>query len=658
MASRDDDHFRVKPGASKGGAGGGNGQRAQRFVSQVLKQVSKSGAKASGAGGARPASTFGRGRVTAGRTGQTLAVTARRVVIKSRYVVLKKAGAKSVSTHLRYIERDGVTRDGERGQAYGSETDAADLRAFEERGKGDRHQFRFIVSVEDAGELEDLRGYTREFMQRMATDLETRLDWVAVDHWDTDNPHTHIVLRGRAGEGRGKGQDLVISPDYMAHGMRIRASGLATEWLGPRTELEIRQGLMREVEQERLTSLDRALLRQARLDVVDMTQQPIDRQRQTLFRARLQRLEAMELVERIDANRWRLAPGMEQTLTAMGERGDILRTMHKALKGQQRELVLETEPAAPVIGRIVTKGLADELNDRGYLVVDGIDGRAHYVRLPVGVDLVALPVGGIAEVKSAGGERVVDRNIASIVREGVYRSADHLVQLRQEGATDPQTTINVHVRRLEAMRRGGIVERAAEGVWSVPSDFVLRAQAHDAQKTAGMVIELRSHLSLDQQRQALGATWLDRQLIGNGQGLTRQGFGAQVHEAMKDRVDFLAGLGLAERHGQRVVLALNVLSNLRDRELASTGRAIQDQTGLAYRPLRDSGNASGIYRRSVQLASGRFAMLDDGVGFSLVPWRPVVEQRLGQHVSVVVRGQSVTWELGRQRQLSVPGGHF
>ena len=185
-------------------------------------------------------------------------MTARRVVIKSRYVVRKKAGAKSVSTHLRYIERDGVTRDGEKGQAYGPETETADLKAFEERGKGDRHQFRFIVSVEDAGELEDLRQYTREFMQRMSTDLETRLDWVAVDHWDTDNPHTHIVLRGRAGEGRGKGQDLVIAPDYMAHSMRMRACELATEWLGPRTELEIRQGLLREVAQERLTSLDRA----------------------------------------------------------------------------------------------------------------------------------------------------------------------------------------------------------------------------------------------------------------------------------------------------------------------------------------------------------------------------------------------------------------
>jgi len=580
-------------------------------------------------------------------------MTARRVVIKSRYVVLKKAGAKSVSTHLRYIERDGVTRDGEKGQAYGPETDTADLKAFEERGKGDRHQFRIIVSVEDAEELEDLRGYTREFMQRMATDLETRLDWVAVDHWDTDNPHTHIVLRGRAGEGRGMGQDLVIAPDYMAHGMRMRACELATEWLGPRTELEIRQGLLREVEQERLTSLDRALQRQATVDIVDLTQQPADRQRQTLLRARLQRLEAMELVERIDANHWRLSPSMEQTLTAMGERGDILRTMHKALKGQQRELVLETEPVTPVIGRIAAKGLADELNDRGYLVVDGIDGRAHYVRLPVGADLTALPVGGIVEVKATGGERAVDRNIIGVVHEGLYRVAEHLIQLRQAGASDPQAEIDAHVRRLEALRRSGAVERMGIGVWRIPPDFMVRAQAHDAQKTAGVTFELRSHLSIEQQMRAQGATWLDHQMVGDAKELSSQGFGAQVRAALQERMGFLVEQDLAERRGSRVVLARNLLSTLRDWELTEVGKVIQNETGLIHRPLTDGGRASGVYRRSVQLSSGRFAMLDDGVGFSLVPWRPVVEQRLGQLVSAVVRGGSATWQLGKRRDISV-----
>jgi len=645
MASRDDERLRIKPGAPKRPDGSQSGQRTHRFVSQVLKQVSKAGAKASGARGAHPASSFGRGRVAAGLAGSRLGADARRVVIKSRYVVLKKAGAHSVSTHLRYIERDGVTRDGERGQAYGPETDTADLKSFEERGKGDRHQFRFIVSVEDAGELEDLRDYTREFMRRMATDLETQLDWVAVDHWDADNPHMHIVLRGRAANG----QDLVIAPDYMAHGMRTRASELATEWLGPRSELEIRQGLLREVDQERLTSLDRALLRHATLDRVDLTRQPNDRQRQTLLRARLQRLEAMELAGRIDANHWQLSPNMQRTLTTMGERGDILRTMHKALRGQQRECVLETEPTRPVIGRIAAKGLADELNDRGYLVVDGIDGRAHYARLPVGADLAALPVGGIVEMKSAGRERSVDRNIVGIVRDGLYRSADHLVQLRQQGVADPQAGVDAHVRRLEALRRSGIVERMVDGVWRVPPDFLSRTQAHDAQRAADGIIELRSHLSIEQQVRAQGATWLDHQMVSDTRNLSPQGFGAQVRGALQDRRDFLVEQGLAKRRGSRVVLARNLLATLRDRELAEAGKVIQHQTGLLHRPLREGERANGIYRRSVQLASGRFAMLDDGMGFSLVPWRPVVEQRLGQQVSAIVRGASVTWELGRQR---------
>jgi type IV secretory pathway VirD2 relaxase len=645
MASRNDEHLRIRPGAPKRPDGSQSGQRTQRFVSQVLKQVSKAGAKVSGRHGARPASSFGRGRVAAGLAGSRLGADARRVVIKSRYVMLKKAGAQSVSTHLRYIERDGVTRDGGRGQAYGPETDTADLKAFEERDKGDRHQFRFIVSVEDAGELEDLRAYTRELMRRMATDLETRLDWVAVDHWDTDNPHMHIVLRGRAANG----QDLVIAPDYMANGMRTRASELATEWLGPRTELEIRQGLLREVEEVRLTSLDRDLLRHARLDRVDLSQQPNDRARQTLLRARLQRLEAMALAGRIDANHWQLSPDMQRTLTAMGERGDILRTMHKALQGQQRECVLETEPTRPVIGRIAAKGLADELNNRGYLVVDGIDGRAHYVRLPVGADLAALPVGGIVETKSAGRGRSVDRNIADIVRDGLYRSADHLVQLRQEGIADPQAGVDAHVRRLEALRRSGIVERMVDGVWRVPPDFLSRAQTHDAQRAAGGIIELRSHLPIKQQVRAQGATWLDHQMVGGARNLSPQGFGAQVRGALQDRMDFLVEQGLAERHGSRVVLARNLLATLRDRELAEVGKVIQHQTGLLHRPLREGERANGIYRRSVQLASGRFAMLDDGMGFSLVPWRPVVEQRLGQQVSAIVRGSSVTWELGRQR---------
>ena len=422
----------------------------------------------------------------------------------------------------------------------------------------------------------------------------------------------------------------------MAHGMRMRASELATEWLGPRTELEIRQELLREVEQERLTSLDRALLRQASVEVVDLAQQPHDPQRQTHLRARLQRLEAMELAERIDANHWRLSSSMEPTLTAMGERGDILRTLHRAMKGEQRELVLETELATPVMGRIAAKGLADELNDRGYLVVDGIDGRAHYVKLPAGFDLVTLPMGGIVEARPAGQGRTVDSAIAAVATDGIYRTADHRVQLRQANDSDPQSTVKVHVRRLEALRRAGIVERVADGVWRVPPDLMQRAQRHDTQKATGVAIDLRSHLPIDQQVRAIGSPWLDRQLLGDGQGLAVSGFGMQVRKSMHGRAGFLAEQGLAERRGQCVVLARDLLATLRDRELASVGQSLQDRTGQAYRPLQEGQRLSGVYRRSVQLASGRFAILDDGVGFSLAPWRPVVEQRLGRQRSLAI----------------------
>ena len=654
MGSADEDRFRVRPSPPKARSG----TRPKGFVSQVLKAVSKSGAKASGAGGTRPASTFGRGRVAAGMAGRGLGGNARRVVIKSRFVVLRRAGTTAVSAHLRYIEREGVTRDGQKGQAYGAGTDAADFKGFEERGRGDRHQFRFIVSPEDAVDLDDHKGFTRQLMRRMETDLETPLDWVAVDHWDTDNPHTHIVLRGWAGSER-KGRDLVIAPDYMAHGMRQRASEIATEWLGPRTEAEMRKSLQREVDQQRLTSLDRQLLRQATVNIVDLADAPgttKGTQRQTLLRARLQRLDAMALAERIDANRWQLAPGMEQALAAMGERGDILRSMHRAMKGEQRELVTDPSADSHVIGRIAAKGLDDELHDRPYLVVDGIDGRAHYLKLPAGADLAGLPVGGIVEARPPAQERAVDRNILAVTRDGIYTTASHQALLAQAGDRDPQATAEVHVRRLEALRRGDVVERVADGVWAVPPDLLQKARQHDAQKAVGHTIELRSHLPIEQQAKAMGATWLDCGLVVDGAKGPQpigQSFGAQVREAMDQRVDFLAGQGLAERRGQRVILARNLLATLRDRELASVGRDMQQQTGKVWRAVQEGRPASGVYRQSVQLASGRFAMLDDGMGFQLVPWKPVIEPRLGQQLSAVVRGSSVTWNLDLQRGVSL-----
>jgi type IV secretory pathway VirD2 relaxase len=641
MAGNDEDRFPIKPAAPKSRGG----PRSQRFVSQVLKQVSKTGAKSASKSLGRPANTFGRGRVAAAIAGQRLGPNARRVVIKSRFVVLRRASPNSAAVHLRYIERDGVTRDGQKGQAYGADTDVADLKVFQQRGQNDRHQFRFIVSAEDGLELEDLKGFTRQLMRQMEIDLQTRLDWVAVDHWDTDNPHTHIVLNGHTGGPASGREDLVIASDYMAHGMRSRASEIATEWLGPRTEAEIRWSLLREVDQHRLTGLDRVLIRQAGPNGIDLTDNARHPQSQNALRARLQRLESMGLAERMDVNRWKLQLGMATTLEAMGQREDALETVRRALKGQLRECVVHEQPTYPVTGRIAGKGLADELHGRGYLVVDGVDGRAHYLKLPASTDLTGLPTNGIVEARPPAQEKPVDRNIVTVAKDGVYQTADHVGQLTRAKARDPRSAVDAHVRRLEALRRVGIVERVADGVWKVPTDLLQKARTHDAQKDKGVALELRSHLPIDQQIRAIGATWLDRQLVGKGPIASGIGFGAEVRDAMRDRVDFLTTQGLVEWRGRRFVLASSLLATLQQRELAVVGNSLQVQTGLAYRPLQDGQKISGIYRKSVQLLSGRFAVLEDGMGFQLVPWKPVIDRRLGQHLTGAFERSAVTWNV-------------
>jgi type IV secretory pathway VirD2 relaxase len=341
------------------------------------------------------------------------------VVIKARVVVLKVAGAAAIAAHLRYIARDGVTRNAESGEPYDARADRVDLREFQTRGADDRHQFRFIVAPEDATELADLRGFTRQLMARVEADFGTRLDWVAVDHWDTDNPHTHIVLRGKDASGG----DLVIAGDYIARGMRLRAGDLATEWLGPRTDLEIQTQLQREVEQDRWTSLDRELKSRSRDGVIDLrevSQMPAELQHRARLLGRLQHLRALGVAREDRPGEWTLRPDAEDVLRALGERGDIIRTIQRAFGKEPRELSVfdPANAAQPIVGRIAAKGIVDELGDQGYVAVDGLDSRGHYVALPVRFSLEDLPLGGVVSV-AATGERAADRNVLNSSRNGL-----------------------------------------------------------------------------------------------------------------------------------------------------------------------------------------------------------------------------------------------
>lgn len=577
----------------------------------------------------------------------------RRAIVKTRLVRLGGRGLGAARAHLRYIQRDGVTREGEPGQLYAAREDAVDGKAFLERCEGDRHQFRFIVSAEDGAEYPDLKPLTRRLMAQMEADLGTGLDWVAVDHLDTAHPHTHIMLRGKDD----RGENLVIAPEYIKRGMRERLAELVTLDLGPRTDLEIESRQRLEVGSERLTSLDRGLLRDMDGDgiVSAAHRNPFQH---ALRAGRLRKLAALGLAEEAGGAKWRLLPGLEDRLRRLGERGDIIRALQRELsaRGLARaasDLAVHDAVALsdPVVGRVAARGLSDELRDRHYLVLDGVDGRAHYVEIGVGDAVEPLPEGAIVRVAPVGAEvREADRNVAEVAAAngGVYSVEAHLRH-------DPSATegfVEAHVRRLEAIRRtvGGI-ERYEDGSWRVGVDHLARAAAHEATRVreAPVRVELLSPLPLPSLPEAEGATWLDRELVADApEPLRDSGFGREVRSALAARRQWLLAQGLAHEAEGGTVYAGGLVERLRRQDLMRAAQGLSEELGLAYRHV-DAGSVEGRLVKRVDLASGRFALIGGSREFSLVPWREGMERRIGRELAAQVRGSGVSWRLGRER---------
>ncbi len=495
-------------------------------------------------------------------------------------VVRHGTGAAPLGLHLKYLRREGVTRDGAPGRLFDARQKGVDAAEFAERCDGDRHHFRFIVSPEDGPEMAELKAFTRDLMGQAAKDLGTGLDWVAVEHWDTQHPHVHVLVRGRADDGR----DLVISRDYISEGLRSRAQTLITQELGLRTDLEIRRTLDTQIGAERWTSLDKGLVRDAaRHDgVLDVRPNAVLRPDDAHLRrlGRLDKLQQLGVAQEVAPGRWAISPDAETTLRALGERGDIIKRLHHAMADRRAsDFMLASEGSdMPVVGRLVARGLDDELKGSAYAIVDGVDGRAHHVRLP------------------------------------------HL-DATGDGAP------------------GAIVE--------------LRRFA-DAGGRERLALAVRSDLPIEAQVSASGATWLDRRLLDRAPLVTAEGgFGGAVRAALETRTEYLIAEGLARRQAQRVLFARDLLETLQRRELDVAGARLSETSDLTHLHAKEGDHVTGIYRQRLGLASGRFAMIDDGPGFSLVPWTPALEKHLGRQVAGVVTTSGVDWSFGRKRGLSV-----
>jgi type IV secretory pathway VirD2 relaxase len=700
--ARNEDDFHIHPGKARDRGGGQITERrigaARGRLTSFVGEVHRAIRRAGGNPNRDPGTGKGSGRFNARGRGAATALSlkdrsgwsrdrsgartrARRVAVKARVVKLNPqrgaaggrqfVSAKAVDAHVRYLERDGVTKDGAKGQVYSAERDVEDGRAFLDRSRDDRHQFRFIVSSEDGAELSDLRTTTRDLMRQMEADLGTKLDWIAVDHYNTGRAHSHILLRGVTEDGK----ILNIAGDYIAYGIRERASEAVTRELGRQSELEVTKQLEREVDADRFTRLDRMLIAEQQgrefSDLrPDQEMRDTFRQNRALLIERARKLERMGLATEIETGKWIVSPKAEPVLRELGERGDIIKAMHRAL--QREGLAEDRHPAhyvvhresatERIVGRVLDKGLGgDEMGERVRLLIDGLDGRVHHIEM----DAARAEDVGRGMIVVAGsappGPRAADRNIMDIAGEGgVYRPSEHLERARaaiERIGGDPEAFVRSHVRRLEALRRAGHAGRIDADHWRVPADLPVRGQAYDlARDRANIQISVLSHNGLEQQIGSDGATWLDRELASPSRTtLANTGFGREVTEAKGRRRQNLLDMGHAVRlEDGRIRISKDLIANLESAEVTRVGKAMAAERGLTFTAARTGEYVSGTLVGTTQLASGRFAMIDDGIGFQLVPWQPVLDNRIGQHITGTVRAAGgIEWSFGRQRGLGL-----
>jgi type IV secretory pathway VirD2 relaxase len=501
--------------------------------------------------------------------------------IQVKIMRLRWNGLRAARDHLRYIERDGVTRSGERAIVYSATENGANGREFLNRCRDDRHQFRITASAKDGDQYEDLKPLIRRFMSRVEDDLGTNLDWVAADHADTPHPHTHLLLRGRDDCGN----DLVIAPNYVYYAMRERLGGIVSLDLGPVTGTERARSLLLEVEAERVTSLDRRLLREMD-EAGAITIASENMVEHSLLTARLHKLGALGLASPLTGGRWRVAEDLEDTLHTLDDCARMARILKQRMaaaglvRAPTEQVVHHPDASLDIAGRLVTRGLVSGVPERQYWIVDAVDGRSHYVET----------------VKNGSAQSVRD---------------DAVVRL---------TFSEEHAR--------------ASGERSVQVEILSPSPLHELPRYEG-------------------PTWLDRELLSPQLVPRDLGFGRELRSAMADRRNWLIEHGFASTSNVRLTYRADMLSVLQERELVRTANVLTRETGHVFATIEDERSFHGIVRRRIDLAGSRYAMIDNGFEFTLVPWQPAFEQALGKPVRAMVGATGLSWTFYRGRELEI-----
>lgn len=566
----------------------------------------------------------------------------RRVMIKVHLAKPSKTvGRAGFSIHLKYLQREGVEKNGSGGELYSADGVNVDERKFIARSEKDRHQFRFIVSAEDSHALKDLKPTIRQLMRQVEHDVGSKLDWVAVDHFNTDHPHTHIVMRGKDKSGC----DLVIARDYLTQGMRIRAEDIIIKELGLRSDHEIFATKRLEVTKDRFTSLDRDIENHVRDgSIKKLFEGPLRIKFEASFlQQRLEYLQSQDLAN-FSNGEWQLKPAWQDVMKARGKRGDIIRSLanqHDRIGAAEDINLVEERKGnwSPLLGIVVNHGVEDELQDHRFLIIEDQQAKRWHVSLGQLEYGIHPPLGAVVEVERVStNSKPSDVMIDQIAKHNNGTYSDLLHREYDLGAS-PAFRLALK-RRLEGLRRKNIVALIEKDVWKIPTNYLTRVTKLVSKDIGQANLSVKSWLPLEDQITAHGVTWLDRQ---------KDGLVGRLLQAKEERNTFLRQNEWLK--ASETELSATSQELLRSKEFKRV-QSIESKASKRLPLDRASGYLfTGRYEKSLFLGQGRMAVIGNSHQFAIVPWRQALERYRGRDMQFEMGRSNLSWRIGKERDL-------
>ncbi len=540
------------------------------------------------------------------------------------------SGAKNLYQHVRYISRSGAGKEETQAVLFDRENDGVDGLAFYGLCKDDRHHFRMIISPENGHQIDDFHGYVRGVMGRMESDLGTTLNWIGAVHYDTDDVHAHVIIRGV----NECGQDLVIGRDYIASGVRARAQELATELLGERSLEEIQRSQEKQVEAMSVTSLDRFIEKNLSeenvVDVRKVNNFGKDNFYEGLIKGRLQFLSTTGLAAEYPLGIYTLKENFIDVLRDTSQRQNVLNTLYRQNPDMDLEGLsfysMKTDEGEVIHGLVMNKGPVDEITDRKYLVVKDAREKLHYVPFGELKDYDDLRIGALVTVKpGVGSSGKADFNISQLAKanNGIYDPRHHMAYIEAElSHIEPENREGYwasHAKRLETLAKNGVVTPLDNGRYEVPADVVGRGEEITREINAREgkrfypKLEILSARPLEKLVSAQKRTWLDRELYKQSLGKpSLPEYGAEVEDSLQKRREWLVSkdLGFIQSNGE-FALRDNALRKLREMELERVGHKLAGQLEAKFENKLVQKDKSYIYRGYAELESGVWAVVQD-----------------------------------------------